>query len=602
MALDGAFLRHVKKEMETVALGARVDKIYQPNREEMVLSLRTRMDTFKLLLSARANSARVHFTQRSIENPKQPPMLCMLLRKRLGGARLSAIRQMELERVLHLDFDAFNELGDPVRLTLVIEIMGRYSNIIFVDQNGVIIDALKRVDEEMSSERLVLPGLRYRSPPPQHKLCMLEASPEQVVEQVVRTSQNSELSNALLGGLQGVSPVVCREIQHRVGNGEGVSVSDLTDLERQKLVQELNRVFEMVDHQEGKPCMVLHPNGKPLDFSFLKISQYGDAAEIQYPESFSKLLDTFYGERDRIERMKAKSQDIHRILTTAMERLSRKINVQTEELRQCTQRERLKVFGDLIHAHLYQIKKGDTVVALQNFYDESLPMVRISLNPLLTPSQNAQKYYKEYRKARTAEEKLTQQISQAKQELEYVDTVLDELSRAATERDLIEIRQELVDQGYIKPSRSKQQKGKESVSSTPMEFRTSDGFLILVGRNNRQNDRLTMKDAKNHDIWFHVKNHPGSHTILVTERKEPTDLAMTEAAQIAAYFSRCRDSSQVPVDYTQVRHVNKPQGAKPGMVIYVNYQTTYVTPSLPASSENGEETQRDCKSGGMNFE
>ena len=602
MALDGAFLRHVKKEMETVALGARVDKIYQPNREEMVLSLRTRMDTFKLLLSARANSARVHFTQRSIENPKQPPMLCMLLRKRLGGARLSAIRQMELERVLHLDFDAFNELGDPVRLTLVIEIMGRYSNIIFIDQNGVIIDALKRVDEEMSSERLVLPGLRYRSPPPQHKLCMLEASPEQVVEQVIRTSQNGELSNALLGGLQGVSPVVCREIQHRVGNGEGVSVSDLTDLERQKLVKELNRVFEMVDHQEGKPCMVLHPNGKPLDFSFVKISQYGDAAEIQYPESFSQLLDTFYGERDRIERMKAKSQDIHRILTTAMERLSRKINVQTEELRQCTQRETLKVFGDLIHAHLYQIKKGDTVVALQNFYDESLPMVRISLNPLLTPSQNAQKYYKEYRKARTAEEKLTQQISQAKQELEYVDTVLDELSRAATERDLLEIRQELVEQEYIKPSRSKQQKGKESVSHAPMEFRTSDGFLILVGRNNRQNDRLTMKEAKNHDIWFHVKNHPGSHTILVTERKEPTDLAMTEAAQIAAYFSRCRDSSQVPVDYTQVRHVNKPQGAKPGMVIYVNYQTTYVTPSLPASSENGEETQRDCKSGGMNFE
>ena len=549
MALDGAFLRHVKKEMETVALGARVDKIYQPNREEMVLSLRTRMDTFKLLLSARANSARVHFTQRSIENPKQPPMLCMLLRKRLGGARLSAIRQTELERVLHLDFDAFNELGDPVRLTLVIEIMGRYSNIIFVDQNGVIIDALKRVDEEMSSERLVLPGLRYRSPPPQHKLCMLEASPEQVVEQVIRTSQNGELSNALLGGLQGVSPVVCREIQHRVGNGEGVSVSDLTDLERQKLVQELNRVFEMVDHQEGKPCMVLHPNGKPLDFSFLKISQYGDAAEIQYPESFSQLLDTFYGERDRIERMKAKSQDIHRILTTAMERLSRKINVQTEELRQCTQRETLKVFGDLIHAHLYQIKKGDTVVALQNFYDESLPMVRISLNPLLTPSQNAQKYYKEYRKARTAEEKLTQQISQAKQELEYVDTVLDELSRAATERDLLEIRQELVEQEYIKPSRSKQQKGKESVSHAPMEFRTSDGFLILVGRNNRQNDRLTMKDAKNHDIWFHVKNHPGSHTILVTERKKPTDLAMTEAAQIAAYFSRCRDSSQVPVEF-----------------------------------------------------
>lgn len=580
MALDGAFLRHVKKEIQEVALGARVDKIYQPNREEMVLSLRTRTEPLKLLLSARANSARVHFTQRSIENPKQPPMLCMLLRKRLGGARLAAIRQVELERVLQLDFDAFNELGDPVRFTLVIEIMGRYSNIIFVDQNGVIIDALKRVDEEMSSERLVLPGLRYRSPPPQHKLCMLETIPDQAVEQVVRTSQNGELSNTLLGVLQGVSPVVCREIQHRMGDGD-----TSTALNQQKLTQELECVFEMVRNQAGKPCMALHPNGKPLDFSFLEITQYGNEAQIHRPESFSQLLDTFYGERDRIERMKAKSQDIHRVLTTAMERLSRKMNVQTEELKQCTQRERLKVFGDLINANLYQIQKGDTVVALQNFYDESLPMVRISLNPLLTPSQNAQKYYKEYRKAKTAEEKLTQQIAQARQELEYVDTVLDELSRATTERDLNEIRQELVEQEYIKPSRSKQQKGKESVPHAPIEFRTSDGFLVLVGRNNRQNDRLTMKEAKNHDIWFHVKNHPGSHTILVTERKEPTDLAMTEAAQIAAYFSRCRDSSQVPVDYTQVRHVNKPQGAKPGMVIYVNYQTTYVTPALPAGEE-----------------
>lgn len=588
MALDGAFLNHLKHELEPLLLGARVDKIYQPNREEMVFALRTRTDAFRLLLSARANSARVHLTKRSIENPKQPPMLCMLFRKWLGGARLAEIRQEGLERALSFGFDTFNELGDPVRLTLVIEIMGRYSNLIFVGPDGVILDALKRVDEEMSSERLVLPGVRYRPPPPQQKLCMLDATPDQVFQQLSFPRKNSELSNALLDLLQGVSPVVCREIQHRVADGGSLLVSELSDTHRWKLGKVLQEVFDTVRGSRGKPCLVLRGDGKPLDFSFLDISQYGDAAQVQYPDSFSALLDTFYGERDRIERMKAKSQDISRVLTTAMERLSRKINVQAEELKQCTEREHLKVCGDLISANLYQIQKGDTVTEVQNFYDEALPMVRISLNPLLTPSQNAQKYYKEYRKARTAEEKLTQQIAQARQELQYIDTVLDVLSRAVSEQDLGEIRQELAEQEYIRAPRSKNPKAKPNPVGKPMQFYTSDGFLVLVGRNNRQNDRLTLRDAKNHDVWFHVKNSPGSHTVLVTDRKEPSDLAMTQAAQIAAYFSRSRDSSQVPVDYTQVRYVSKPQGAKPGMVIYVNYQTTFVTPALPPEQPGGD--------------
>ncbi len=588
MALDGAFLHHLKQELEPLVLGARVDKIYQPNREEMVFSLRTRTDTFRLLLSARANSARVHLTQRPIENPKQPPMLCMLFRKWLGGARLAAIHQDGLERAISFAFDTFNELGDPVRLTLVMEIMGRYSNLIFVDSDGVILDALKRVDEEMSSERLVLPGVRYRPPPPQQKLCMLDADPDQVLERLAQPRKNFELSNALLDVLQGVSPVVCREIQHRVADGEPLFVADLSDTDRWKLYQELKAFFDLVRHSSGKPCLAVRGDGKPLDFSFLEISQYGSAAQVQHPDSFSALLDTFYGERDRIERMKAKSQDISRVITTAMERLSRKINVQSEELKQCSEREHLKICGDLISANLYQIQKGDSVAEVENFYDEAMPTMHIPLNPLLTPSQNAQKYYKEYRKARTAEEKLTQQIAQAKQELQYMDTVLDVLSRAASEQDLAEIRQELAEQEYIRAPRSKNPKAKISPVGTPMQFSTDDGFLVLVGRNNRQNDRLTLRDAKNHDIWFHVKNSPGSHVVLVTERKEATNLALTQAAQIAAYFSRCRDSSQVPVDYTQVRYVSKPQGAKPGMVIYVNYQTTFVAPALPDGKPHGD--------------
>lgn len=582
MALDGACLRHIIRELEE-AVGARIDKIYQPNREELLLSLRSRTDFYKMLLSARANSARVHFTKSTIENPKQPPMFCMLLRKRLGGAKLSAIRQDGLERACYLDFDGFNELGDPVRLTLAIEIMGRYSNVIFLDQEGTIIDALKRVDEEMSSERLVLPGIRYRPPPAQQKLCCLDVSPHQVLSRLDALEKEQELSQALLLVLQGVSPIVCREIQHRAGQGETLWGKARTPVQTARLLEELERLFSLIRQTAGQPCMLLRPDGKPLDFSFLNIEQYGTAAEKQFPASFSEMLDQFYGERDRLERIKARSADLYRLLTTISERLSRKINIQTEELRRCTKRDFWKICGDLLSANLYRIQKGDTSIELENFYEETCPTVQISLDPLLTPAQNAQKYYKEYRKAHTAEEKLTEQITQAKQELEYIDSVLDALSRARTERDLDELRQELREQGYL-TAKSRQTKQKSLSPSAPLTFSVRDGFTVWVGRNNRQNDRLTLKDAHRNDIWLHVKDHPGSHVVLVTERREPTESALLDAAKIAAYFSRCRDSSQVPVDYTQVRYVSKPPGAKPGRVIYVHYRTLYVTPEEPAST------------------
>lgn len=575
MALDGAFLRHIKTELEAAALGCKVDKVYQPNREEMVLLLRGRNGNYKLLLSARANSARIHFTRFVPENPKVPPMLCMLLRKRLSGARLTEITQPELERALHLGFDATNELGDPVHLTLVMEIMGRYSNIIFVDENQKIIDALKRVDAEMSSERLVLPGLTYQAPPPQNKLCLLTAEPAEVLNRLKNLPADAELSKGLLSVLQGMSPVVCREIQHLTGRGADVFVKTMTQEQEERLHFFLERIAKTIRDTGGEPYMVVNPSRKPLDFSFMNITQYGSTAVVSKQGSFCSMLDNFYEERDSMERMRVRAQDLLRILSNASDRLSRKINLQQAELEQCAHRDELRICGDLISANMYQIEKGQTSVELQNFYDEALPKLRIRLDPALTASQNAQRYYKEYRKARTAEEKLTEQITQAKQELEYLETVFEELSRASSERDLTEIRQELTEQGYIRASKGKQ---KIQASAAPLEFRSSDGFLILVGRNNRQNDRLTLKQAKNNDIWFHTKNIPGSHTILVTEGHEPTETALREAASLAALHSRARESSQVPVDYTQVRHVSKPSGAKPGMVIYVNYNTVYVTP------------------------
>lgn len=574
MALDGAFLRHLKKEITDRALGARVDKIYQPNKEELVFLLRTRQEAFKLLLSARANSPRIHFIQYAPENPKVPPMLCMLLRKRLSGAKLVEVRQPGLERLLYLDFDAANELGDKVRLSLVIEIMGKYSNIILVDGQGKIVDALKRVDEEMSSQRLVQPGLAYELPPAQNKPCMLECQPEEIVEAIVHQPKNQSLNKGILNALQGLSPVVCREIEHQVGRGQELFTRDLTQEQRERLRFFLERLFTTVRDTAGEPYMVTKIKGKPMEFSFLNIVQYGTLASVSRWEDFSSLLDEFYEERDRQDRMRVKAQDLLRLLANASERLSRKINLQRGELARSEDREHLRVCGDLINANLYRIERGSAFADLENFYDENR-LMRVKLDPALNATQNAQKYYKEYRKAKTAQQVLGEQIAQAEQELLYVDSVFDCLSRAQSESELNEIRQELREEGYLKAVRDKR---KPPAPLAPLEFVSSEGFRILVGRNNRQNDKLTLKQANNNDIWLHTKNIPGSHTIIVTGGRQPGDATLKEAAMLAAYHSRAKDSSQVPVDYTQVRYVSKPQGAKPGMVIYVHYQTLFVTP------------------------
>ncbi len=583
MALDGAFLRHIAKELEK-AVGAKVDKVYQPNREELVLSLRTREEALRLLLSARANSPRVHFTRFAPENPAVPPMLCMLLRKRLAGARLAHIRQTGLERALALEFDAVNELGDRVSLSLIIEIMGRHSNVVFVDGEGVILDALKRVDAGMSSQRLVLPGLRYEAPPAQDKLCMLEIPPERVVELLDACEKRAELSKALLGALQGVSPVVCRELQYRAGNGAELFTGALDGTSKERLYAALEELFQTVRAVSGRPYGVADGRGKPVDFSFLPIRQYGEAGNCVRYESFSELLDAFYAQKDSVERMRVRSQDLLKVLTTASERLSRKIGHQKEELKQCAERDKLRMFGDLLSANLYRVEKGLPFADLENFYEEGQPLIRVPLDPSLTAAQNAQKYYKEYRKARTAEEMLTVQIDQAEKELLYLDSVFEALSRATVERELAEIREELKEQGYLRVQRSKQ---KAPPLLGPLEYRTSDGFALLAGRNNRQNDRLTLRQADKNDIWFHTKNIPGSHVILVTGGKEPSEEAVIEAAELAAAHSKAKLSSQVPVDYTRVRNVFKPQGARPGMVNYVKYQTVYVTPHEPGGDSNG---------------
>ena len=576
MALDGAFVRFLTKELKEEIVGARVSQIYQPNRDEIILAVRTFSGNRKLLLSARANSPRVNFTENAPENPASPPMLCMLLRKKLCGAKIADVTQPDLERIVFIKFDAANELGDSVSLTLAIEIMGKYSNIIFIDENGVIIDALKRVDPTMTTQRVVLPMMKYELPPAQSKLSMLDTEPGDIVRAIISQPKPERLNKAILNTVLGVSPIVCREIEYLVASGEDVYTDRIDSQYKKRLDYYITKLANEVRDGRGVPYSVSEPKGRNKDFCFMGIAQYGTLMTIRRHESFSQMLDSFYLERDRDERMKVKGQDLLKLLTNISERLARKINTQTAELKQCADREQLRVYGDLIQANLYRIEKGSPFVDLENFYDENMPTVRIKLDPSKSGSQNAQKYYKDYRKAKTAEQVLKEQIEIAKNDLAYIDNVFDSLSRAGSERELAEIRAELAQTGYIRSSKNK---SKEQKPLPPLEFMTTDGFKVLVGRNNRQNDTLTLKTASKNDIWLHTKDIPGSHTILITDGREPTETAIMQAAMIAAYHSKAKDGSQVPVDYTRIRNVSKPQGAKPGMVIFVKNRTVYVKPS-----------------------
>ncbi len=576
MALDGITLHFVKNELENTVLGARVEKVHQPSKAEIVLLLRTRNGAFRLFLSAESASARVHLTQYPTENPQNPPMLCMLFRKHLTGAVLSNIRQAGLDRILFLDFDATNEIGDKVRLSLCVEITGQHSNIILIDGNGKILDAVKRVDETKSSVREVLPGCTYVLPPRQDKINLLTQSAQKAAARV-KSQKNQQLSKAFMQSIEGISPIVSRELVSRAA-GDCTSFVDFA--EESKITAAILRLQSVLQNGTPQYCIVYNEDGKPFDFSFLDITQYGTYYKKTYADSFCALLDAFYFERDRALRAKRKAGDLYKALNTLKERTARKISHQQAELKACADKEQLRVFAELINANQYALQKGAAFYEVPNYYEDNQP-VRIRANPALSPAQNAQKYYKAYKKAHTAEKMLAQLIEKGEQELLYFDSVLDILSRADTESELSLIRQELIDGGYLK--RKKGGKLRLPKELPPYRFQTSEGFPVLVGRNNVQNDKLTLKTAKNYDMWLHTQNFAGSHTIILSENREITDKAVVEAAEIAAFFSSAKDAQKVPVDYTLIKNIKKPVGAKPGKVIYHIYNTVFVTPKNPES-------------------
>lgn len=570
MPLDAVCLTGIVKELQENLTGLRIEKVQQPARDQIVLTLRGNR---KLLLCASANHPRIHLTTVSRENPAVAPMFCMLLRKHLGSGRITAIEQPSLERVVRLTIDMVDEMGEIGQRQLILECMGRHSNLILLDGEGRIIDCLRRVDMEMSEKRQVLPGLFYHLPPAQDKLDPLAVSEEAFAQLLASAPCEKEASEFLLDTFFGLSPLVCRELAYQSCGDD----ARLFSAECRSTLQD--RFFRWQDDVKEKRFtpFLLTRGKKPQDFSYLPIMQYGAETEGADWESFSSMLDTFYETREQIERIRQKGQDLQRCAAGARDRIRRKLAMQEKEYAQTLDRDALRISGELITANLYRMERGMTVLRAQNYYEEDCPEIDISLDPLLSPQKNAERYFKLYNKAKAAEIHLTEQMEIARRERDWLESVLDELSRAETEQDFNDIRRELRDAGYLK-GQSSGKKEQKSAAARPRSFRSSGGFQILVGRSNTQNDQLT-KDAFKSDYWFHTQRIHGSHVILRAEGQEPDSQSMTEAAMLAAWFSQGRESGQVAVDYTQIRNVRKPAGARPGMVVYDPYQTAYVTPN-----------------------
>ena len=581
MAFDAFFLSAVLEEIRTRCLGARVDKIHQPSRDTLILHLRCREGREKLLFAANPTAPRLHLTNASPENPAEPPMFCMLLRKHLLGAKLTAISQIPMERAATFTFDCTDEMGFPVQKKLVAELMGRTCNLYLLSPEGRILDCLRRIGLDESAKRAALPGLNYQLPEP-----IAKQNPMEDVDYSGLLTQNGAdlLCDRLMDTLGGLSPLVCREAALFAAGSVDARISDL---DVHSAAEKLELFFREHCLHPAPYCYCL-PDGTPKQFAFCPIRQYGSCTRA---ESFGALLDGYYTLRDRKDAMRQKSQAVRKTVQNLCTRLTRKLAIQEKELEATYDRERLRQLGDILTANLHRVVKGQTVVSCEDFYDEEMKPVDIPLSPILSPQQNAAKFYKDYTRMKNAEKELTHQISLGETELQYLKSVLEELNRAQTEAELEEIRRELQDGGYLRQESGKKRIRQEKLRS--MAFTSTDGYPIYVGRNNRQNEELTFRTARKDDLWCHASKVHGSHVIIACGGTTPPDNTITQAAQLAAYYAETTGGRNVPVDVTTVKQVKKIPNGKPGMVIYHTYKTVIANPypDIVLDELNAEKTE-----------
>ena len=572
MALDGTLLYSLKNELENLLIDGKVDKIHQPEKDEIHLLIRSQKTNYRLLLSAHSNYPRVHLTRINKTNPKKAPDFCMLLRKTLQNGRIRSIEQPYFDRVLKITIDSYDELNILQPKELIIEMMGKHSNILLVNgENGKIIDSIKRVGMEVSSLRQVLPGISYEHPP-LDKTSPFDIDSLRTFKEVISSPSTETLIKGLFGNIIGFSPLISRELIERAGLDEDLPLHSLKDENFYDLYQEYKKLLDSLKKPEVSPAVYLEKD-KPKAFGIYPLTHLSVYEKKSF-DRISEVLEYYYYTKDHRERLKQKSQDLRKTVSQRLQRLVNKYGKLEKDYKTAENAEEHKLKGDLVTANLHRMKKGDKKIEVQNFYDPEQKTVTIPLNVRMSPSENAQKFYKKYNKAKNALIEIRKQKIQTKREIEYLRGVLSSIDHAQDLSDIEEIREELEEQKILKAK--KKTKKKKSSPANPLAFETSDGLKVLVGKNNKQNEKITFKIAGKEDLWFHVKDQPGSHTVLLSEGKEPSEESILEAATLAAYYSKGQNATKVSVDYTRRKHVKSPKGSKPGMVIYENFSTILV--------------------------
>lgn len=580
MPLDAIALGCIAHELDNELKDCKIEKIHQPERDEILLVIKGYSGTKKLVISANSANARMHLVTQSKENPASPPMFCMLLRKHLTGARILSVKRLDFERVVDICFSCRNELGDLTQSHIICEIMGRNSNIIFLDEQRRIIDSVKHIDLTVSSVRNILPGLFYMMPPSQNeRINPQNATWEDYYNALQSAPEGREADRAITDSVMGISPLLAGECIYRVCLQRKLFVGEISDSCKKQIAIELESMFKRAENKEFKPCIIVDENsGKVMDFAPFEITQYEESRKCVFSDSMNNAACEFYFMRDAHNRMNDRSSAITKVVTNNLRRAEKKLNILQCELKESMQRENYRIYADIITANLYRMKKGDEKLVAQNFYDENQKEIEIKLDNTKSPSQNAEKYYAKYKKAKNTEIYATEQIKLTVEEIRYLESVLYSVSNAQSPMHLAEIKAELVQNGYIKENgRNKKKKEKQPPVGKPLEYEYG-GYTIYVGRNNVQNDYLTLKMGRSRDLWLHTKNIAGSHTLIKFKGEEFPNDVIEAAASLAAYYSKGKNSSYVEVDYCPVSHVKKPSGAKAGMVIYDGYNTALVKP------------------------
>lgn len=580
MALDGLVIHSIVDELSSKLVGGKVDKISQPENDEIILNIRNNPNNYKLVLSASASNPRVYIANNyKKQNPKKAPVFCMLFRKHIQGGTITKVSQIGFERIIKISVESLDELKEKSTKDIIVEIMGRHSNIILVQsENSKIFDSAKRVPVSVSRVRQILPGLTYELPPAQDKINPLDKLSSEVFIENIKT-YDGPIFKGIYTKFLGISPIIAKEICFRSSVYPKINTFDLTDEDISRLYIEFEKLFKDISKNNFHPSIIVDRSiDKYVDFSCVNLTIYKDLDSI-YNESVSEVLENYYQTRDVKDRIHQRASDLRKSITIKLDRLYNKQKKQHEELLESEHADEFKLKGELLTAYIYMIKKGMKEIEVQNFYTSDYSNIKISLNENLTPSENSQKYFKKYNKLKTAKKEITHQMDINEEEIDYLENILLSIDNCENMDELQDIREELVKLGYAKVQGKAKPKKETTLTTMPHKFLSSDGTTIFVGKNNKQNDHLTLRIADYDDIWMHTKNIPGSHVIIKCAGTEVSDKTIYEGAMLAAYFSKSKMSSKVPVDYTKKKNVKKPSGSKPGMVIYETNSTIYVTPT-----------------------